>query len=91
MQNFSKFTKEEDEFLAIGIITTRLSRLAFRLDRPYFMVEQHCVALGLIRKRKESRFISTDEEEYNLLKAGCSEVEIKELRGTKTVFTMDSL
>jgi hypothetical protein len=91
MLNFSKFTKEEDEFLTLGIIEHKVSRLAFKLKRPYFMVEQHCVALGLIRKPRETRFISDDEVEFNLLFSGCTEEEIRELRGSKTVYTSELL
>jgi len=85
MENFTCFTQEEDDFIRTHF-SLKISRLAIRLNRQYFMVEQRCINLGLCKKQTNGRYYTEDEEDYNLLKDGCTEDEIKVLRGKKNVF-----
>jgi hypothetical protein len=88
MENFTRFTEEEDDILRTQF-SKRVSRLAIKLNRPYWMVEQRCVILGLMReKQTNDKYYIPDEEDYNLLKEGCDEQELKALRGRKSVFSI---
>lgn len=86
MENFSKFTTEEDTFLQDNFGILKISRLAIRLDRPYFMVESRLVALQFLDEKKSNgKYYTDDEIDYNLLKSGCTEEELKRLRGSMRV------
>jgi hypothetical protein len=91
MLNFSRFSEQEDTFLKVEFKNLPVSRLAFKLGRPYFVVEQRCIALGILKERQSSsRYYCDDEVEFNLLVNGCTEEEIRELRGSRRVFSSDS-
>jgi len=87
MPIFLKFAHEEDEYIKSHFGIIKISRIAFKLQRPYDAIKLRCIALGLILPKmiKDSRYCCDDEIEYNLLVNGCTEEEIRQLRGTRTV------
>lgn len=90
MELCRKFTADEDEFLIVNYLVMQVSRMAFRLQRPYGMVQMRLVMLGL-RTEKElnmnGKFMFSDEIDYNLLMDGNSEEEIQKIRGSRTVLS----
>jgi len=82
-----KFSEQEDDFIRRYFRKLKISRLAHKLGRTYEAVECRCVVLGLLSEKSinHSKFCTDDEIEYNLLQEGCTEEEIKKLRGSKSV------
>ena len=88
MEKFTIFVQEEDDFLRENIHRIKISRLSIRLNRPYYMVAHRCVFLQLLEEKDigiNQRYYTQDEVDYNLLKSGCTEEEIRKLRGTRIV------
>jgi hypothetical protein len=91
MELNQKFTVEEDDYLRRSVEKgVRVSRMAVRLNRPYYAVQGRLVKLELIAEKdvRNSKFCSDDEIDYELLKSGNSEEDLAKIHGTSRIFSI---
>jgi len=86
------FTEDEDAYLVDAFKKRiKVSRMAIKLDRSYNCLEYRLVQLGFVHiddfeRRKNSKYSTPDEIEFELLLDGNTEEDIKKEIGLNKVY-----